>query len=286
MLSQGCLACDPLLFVWDQYLITSDVPNFHDRLIPAIATAILITMRDFLLKCRMVRHHYAAIRRFDERPTLFSRHQRWRMFWKIKPILSLHVNYNLWSFDSFSPISKIESHSITLDPWLIQLKVIPTEGSLNSDTLICSVQVVIGAVLTVIKFRKQLINLNSEWQNGREMKSNIQLDSANVFHPSSLVLVFNVKDNCVRWLIAERSAVVFERVNGPCFLGIDASTRERAANASENRSSWTWTGSSKVSTVTASAHITDDTTNSFANSSGKIFGQSSHSSNFHRGSDA
>lgn len=49
----GCLSYDPLLYVWDQYLITSDVPNFHDRLIPAIATAIIITMRDFLLKCRM-----------------------------------------------------------------------------------------------------------------------------------------------------------------------------------------------------------------------------------------
>lgn len=50
----GSLTSDPLLFVWDQYLITSDVPKFHDELIPAIAAAMIITLRDFLLKCKMV----------------------------------------------------------------------------------------------------------------------------------------------------------------------------------------------------------------------------------------
>lgn len=50
----GCLTTDPLLFVWDQYLITSDVPKFHDEFIPAIATAMIITLRDFLMKCRSV----------------------------------------------------------------------------------------------------------------------------------------------------------------------------------------------------------------------------------------
>ncbi|CAF1133350.1 unnamed protein product [Rotaria sp. Silwood1] len=49
----GCLTTDPLLFVWDQYLITSDIPKFHDELIPAIAAAMIITLRDFLLKCKM-----------------------------------------------------------------------------------------------------------------------------------------------------------------------------------------------------------------------------------------
>ncbi|UJR13258.1 hypothetical protein I4U23_000279 [Adineta vaga] len=48
----GCLTTDPLLFVWDQYLITSDVPKFYDELIPAIAASMIITLRDFLLKCR------------------------------------------------------------------------------------------------------------------------------------------------------------------------------------------------------------------------------------------
>lgn len=50
----GCLTTDPLLFVWDQYLITSDVPKFHDEFIPAIAAAMIITLRDFLVKCRSV----------------------------------------------------------------------------------------------------------------------------------------------------------------------------------------------------------------------------------------
>ncbi|CAF1026249.1 unnamed protein product [Rotaria magnacalcarata] len=49
----GCLTADPLMFVWDQYLITSDIPKFHDELIPAIAAAMIITLRDFLLKCKM-----------------------------------------------------------------------------------------------------------------------------------------------------------------------------------------------------------------------------------------
>ena len=50
------MSTDPLLFVWDQYLITSDVPNFYDELIPAIAAAMIITLRDFLLKCKTVRY--------------------------------------------------------------------------------------------------------------------------------------------------------------------------------------------------------------------------------------
>lgn len=50
----GCLSTDALLFVWDQYIITSDIPKFHDELIPAIAAAMIITLRDFLLKCKMV----------------------------------------------------------------------------------------------------------------------------------------------------------------------------------------------------------------------------------------
>jgi hypothetical protein len=54
----GTLSTDPLLFVWDQYLITSDVPKFHDELLPAIAAAMIITLRDFLLKCKMVRYSY------------------------------------------------------------------------------------------------------------------------------------------------------------------------------------------------------------------------------------
>ena len=35
-------------------MITSDVPKFHDELIPAIAASMIITLRDFLLKCRSV----------------------------------------------------------------------------------------------------------------------------------------------------------------------------------------------------------------------------------------
>ncbi|CAF1157730.1 unnamed protein product [Adineta ricciae] len=59
----GCLSADPLMYVWDQYLITSDVPKFHDELIPAIAAAMIVTLRDFLLKCRSPSDMEAVLQR-------------------------------------------------------------------------------------------------------------------------------------------------------------------------------------------------------------------------------
>jgi hypothetical protein len=50
----GCFTTDPLLFVWEQYLITSDIPNFHDEFLPAIATGIIVTLRDLLMECKKV----------------------------------------------------------------------------------------------------------------------------------------------------------------------------------------------------------------------------------------
>jgi hypothetical protein len=93
----GCLTTDPLLFVWDQYLITSDVPKFHDELIPAIAAAMIITLRDFLLKCKMVRYNHIEIFfliLFIEIYFVFYRHRKWKQFYNRKQILLLHDNYN------------------------------------------------------------------------------------------------------------------------------------------------------------------------------------------------
>ncbi|CAF5154834.1 unnamed protein product, partial [Rotaria sp. Silwood1] len=39
-----CLTTNSLLFVWDQYLITRDISEFHNELLPAIATAIIIAL--------------------------------------------------------------------------------------------------------------------------------------------------------------------------------------------------------------------------------------------------
>jgi hypothetical protein len=46
----GSLATDPLLFVWEQYLITSDISNFHDEFLPAIAAGIIMILKDLLLE--------------------------------------------------------------------------------------------------------------------------------------------------------------------------------------------------------------------------------------------
>ncbi|CAF0817088.1 unnamed protein product [Rotaria sordida] len=48
----GCLITDPLLFVWDQYLVTRNIPEFHNELLPAIATAIIIALKDLLMECK------------------------------------------------------------------------------------------------------------------------------------------------------------------------------------------------------------------------------------------
>ncbi|CAF3542601.1 unnamed protein product [Rotaria sp. Silwood1] len=46
----GCLTTNSLLFVWDQYLITRDISEFHNELLPVIATAIIIALKDLLMK--------------------------------------------------------------------------------------------------------------------------------------------------------------------------------------------------------------------------------------------
>lgn len=68
----GCLDADPLLFVWDQYLITSDVPQFHDELLPAIAAALIISLRDFLMNCRLVRRNFSSNFDFELFENLFK----------------------------------------------------------------------------------------------------------------------------------------------------------------------------------------------------------------------
>ncbi|CAF1086676.1 unnamed protein product [Adineta ricciae] len=48
----NCLTMDTLLFVWDQYLITKDLPNFYDELLPAVTTAIIVILKDFIVECK------------------------------------------------------------------------------------------------------------------------------------------------------------------------------------------------------------------------------------------
>ncbi|CAF3532906.1 unnamed protein product [Rotaria sordida] len=50
--SSRCLITDPLLFVWDQYLVTRNISGFHNELLPAIATAIIIALKDLLMECK------------------------------------------------------------------------------------------------------------------------------------------------------------------------------------------------------------------------------------------
>jgi hypothetical protein len=53
-LFSGYLSMNPLMFVWDQYVISSDVPGFHEELIPTVAAIILMALRDQLLQTRSV----------------------------------------------------------------------------------------------------------------------------------------------------------------------------------------------------------------------------------------
>lgn len=48
-LFSGYLTLDPLLFVWDQYVISLDVPGYHDELIPIICAIILMLLRDQIM---------------------------------------------------------------------------------------------------------------------------------------------------------------------------------------------------------------------------------------------
>ena len=117
----ACLSADPLLFVWDQYLITSDVPKFHDELLPAVAAAMIITLRDFLLKCKTVRSFpFGLCPSID---CLHLRNRTSKVCFIIKPVWSSHGNYNRSSFDSFFLISRVESPSPTLVQWSIRQKV-------------------------------------------------------------------------------------------------------------------------------------------------------------------
>jgi hypothetical protein len=48
-LFSGYLNMEALMFVWDQYVIGSDVGGFNDELVPLIAAIILILMREQLM---------------------------------------------------------------------------------------------------------------------------------------------------------------------------------------------------------------------------------------------
>ncbi|UJR34107.1 hypothetical protein I4U23_021514 [Adineta vaga] len=67
-----CLSMDPLLFVWDQYLISNDIPNFHDELFPAIATAIILILKDQLVECKQLSEIQSVL---NNKPRLIETHQ-------------------------------------------------------------------------------------------------------------------------------------------------------------------------------------------------------------------
>lgn len=49
-----CLSTETLLFLWDQYFITSDVPDFAEELLSSAAAATMIILRDYIFSCREV----------------------------------------------------------------------------------------------------------------------------------------------------------------------------------------------------------------------------------------
>ncbi|CAF0989824.1 unnamed protein product [Rotaria sp. Silwood1] len=67
-----CLTTNSLLFVWDQYLITRDISEFHNELLPAIATAIIIALKDLLMKCKKTSEIEFIL---QNKPTMIETHQ-------------------------------------------------------------------------------------------------------------------------------------------------------------------------------------------------------------------
>ena len=50
----GYLNINPLMFVWDQYVISADVGGYHEELLPIFAAIILMVLRDQLLVTRSI----------------------------------------------------------------------------------------------------------------------------------------------------------------------------------------------------------------------------------------
>jgi hypothetical protein len=50
----GYLNMDALLYVWDQYVISCDVPEYHDIFIPIICAIIFMILRDQIMACKSV----------------------------------------------------------------------------------------------------------------------------------------------------------------------------------------------------------------------------------------
>jgi hypothetical protein len=53
---------ETLAFLWDQYFITGDVPDFAEELLSAVAAATIIVLRDYLFQCHEVREVKAVER--------------------------------------------------------------------------------------------------------------------------------------------------------------------------------------------------------------------------------
>ena len=53
-LFSGYLSLSPLMFVWDQYVISGDVPGYHEDLLPIIAAIIFMILRDQLMAVESV----------------------------------------------------------------------------------------------------------------------------------------------------------------------------------------------------------------------------------------
>jgi hypothetical protein len=52
----GYLDLNPLMYVWDQYMITIDVAGFHDEMIPVFVSIILMILRDQIMAVKDVKN--------------------------------------------------------------------------------------------------------------------------------------------------------------------------------------------------------------------------------------
>ena len=48
------LNLNALMFVWDQYIISSDVTGYHEQLLPVLAACVIMIVRDQLMSTKSV----------------------------------------------------------------------------------------------------------------------------------------------------------------------------------------------------------------------------------------
>ena len=115
-LFSGYLNMGPLMFVWDQYVISSDVPGFHDELIPTMAAIILMVLRDQLVSAHSVSSFnipkwiswliLSCLCKCTSTHTFYLRSPSWTFVSRVRRFTSRRVRFRRSSTSTSSRISR------------------------------------------------------------------------------------------------------------------------------------------------------------------------------------